>query len=207
MNTRAAVPLTLAFAIAASAAPAQVLSTADTLGRGTQSVFVSDNRIFVDGARLHILVGQYVRGLTDRVDLYLLASDTRTDDESGETVLDQASVGGGVNWRLGRWRGFGASLFGVASTPLNRRDQSCDVLANPALIVSRVVVPGRLAVYSGVNALVPIGHRSRGWFTPTKTQVNVPAGAMVMLGKWAVFGEADIGHLKALGVGLSRTWS
>ena len=98
------------------------------------------------------------------------------------------------------------SLFGVAAVPLNRRDQACDVLVNPALIVSRVVVPDRLALYSGVNALVPVGHRARGWFTPTKTQVNVPAGAMVMLGRWALFGEADIGHLKALGVGVARTF-
>ncbi len=206
MNMRAAVVVALVLAFTASGASAQVLSTADTLGKGTQAIFASDNQIFVDSARIHILVGQYVRGLTDRVDLYLLASDTRTDDEAGETVLNQASVGGGVNWRLARWKGFGTSLFVVASTPLNRRDQSCDVLANPALIVSRVVIPSRLALYSGVNALVPIGHRSRGWFTPTVTRVNVPAGVMWMLDKWAIFGEADIGHLKAVGAGVARTW-
>jgi len=26
-----------------------------------------------------------------------------------------------------------------------------------------------------------------------------------MLGKWGVFGEADVGHLKAVGFGLART--
>ncbi len=197
-------PLALAAALVASTAGAQVLTTADTLGQGAQSVFLSENRIFVDGARLHIIVGQYVRGVRKDVDVYLLAGSTRTDDETGSCVLSQSWVGGGGNWKLGQWRGFSASLFGVASVPLNRRDQASDVLANPALVVSRVVVADRLALYTGVNALVPIGHHSRGWFTPPDTKVNVPAGALFMLGKWALFAEADIGHLKALGAGLSR---
>ncbi len=204
MQRSAIAPLVLAASLVAPGAGAQVLSTADTLGQGAQSVFVSENRIFVDGARLHIIVGQYVRGVRKDLDVYVLVASTRTDDEVGEIVLSQASIGGGANWKLGDWHGFSASLFGVASLPINRRNQASDVLANPAIIVSRVVIPDHLALYSGVNALVPIGHRSRGWFTPPDTKVNVPAGALFMLGKWGLFAEADIGHLKAMGAGLAR---
>ncbi len=196
--------LALAAILVAPAAGAQVLTTADTLGQGAQSLFLSDNRIFVDGARLHIIVGQYVHGVRKDLDLYLLATSTRTDNEAGTCVVSQVSAGGGANWKLGQWHGFSISLFGVATLPLTDRDQASDVLANPAVIVSRVIVADRLALYSGMNALVPIGHRERGWFTPTETQVNVPAGALIMLGKWALFAEADIGHLKAFGAGVAH---
>jgi hypothetical protein len=198
--------LLLALLLAALRTDGQVLTTADTLGRGVQSAFVSENRLFVDGARLHIVIGQYVRGVSDRVDVYVLVGHTRTDDEAGSRVDGQTWIGGGGNWRIARWKGFSASLFGVASLPLDRRSQACTVLVNPALIVSRTVVPDRLALYSGLNALVPVGNRARAWFTPGKTEVNVPAGAMLMLGRWAAFAEADIGHLKALGFGISRTF-
>jgi hypothetical protein len=189
---------------ACTTAHAQVLTTAETLGRGNAGVLLSENRIFVDGARLHLMVGQYVRGLSGRFDLYLVAGTTRTDDEAGVSVLTQAWLGAGGNLGLGQWNGFRASLFGVVSAPVNRRDQASVLLANPALVVSRTVVKNRLVMYTGVNALVPIGYRARGWFTPPDTKVNVPAGALVMFGKWGVFAEADIGHLKALGFGLSR---
>ena len=183
---------------------AQVLTTAETLGKGKQAVLFSENRVFVDDARLHLIVGQYVRGLSDRFDLYLVGGATRTDDETGTSVLTQFWLGVGGNWNLAQWKGFRASLFGVVSVPVTRTDQASDVLANPALVVSRTVVANRLVLYSGLNALVPIGHRERGWFTPPDTKVNVPAGALVMLGPWGVFAEADIGHLKALGFGLAR---
>jgi len=194
----------MVWAVAVCPAGAQVLTTAATLGKGAQGVFASDNWIFVDGARLHIIAGQYVRGVTSRLDVYFVASETRTADEAGEVILSQLSLGIGGNWTVARWKGFSVSLFGIVSVPITRRGQASDVLANPALVVSRTVVKDRLVLYGGVNALVPIGHRSRGWFTPPNTKVNVPAGALVMLGKWGIFGEVDIGPLTAVGVGLSR---
>jgi hypothetical protein len=198
--------LLLLIGLAASPAAAQVLTTADTLGKGAQSVFVSENRLFVDGARLHVAIGQYVRGVAANVDVYVLAGHTRTTDETDTVVQGQSWVGGGGNWRVGRWQGFSVSLFGVASVPLNRRDQACRVLLNPALIVSRTVVRDRLALYTSLNAVLPLGKRERGWFTPTRNEFNVPAGAMLMLGRWAAFAEADLGHLKALGFGIARTF-
>jgi hypothetical protein len=193
------------FASVAAVANAQVLTTADTIGRAKQGVLVSENRIFVDGVRLHIAVAQYVRGISDRFDIYLVAGVTRTDDEPATAVLNQVWLGAGGNWSVGQWKGFRASLFGLVSTPITRRDQASVILANPAVVVSRAIVKDRLALYTGVNALVPIGHPERGWFTPATAQVNVPAGALIMLGKWGVFGEADVGHLKAVGFGLART--
>ncbi len=196
--------IAVSFPFVCGAAEAQILTTAETLGKGKSAVFFSENRIFVDGARLHIIVGQYLRGLSDHFDVYIAAGATRTDDVTATNVITQGWIGGGGNWSVGEWNGFRMSIFGIVSTPFNSRDQASDVLANPAVVISRTVVKDRLALYSGVNALVPIGHREQGWFTPPDTKVNVPIGALIMLGKFGIFAEADIGHLSALGIGLSR---
>ena len=202
MRTVLLVVVALVFA-AVGTSEAQVLTTAETIGRAHQAVLFSENRVFVEGARLHMVVGQYVRGVADHVDIYVVAGATRTDDEAGTSVLNQAWLGAGANWSVGSWRGFRASLFGVVSAPITRRSQASVILANPAVVVSRTIIKDRLALYTGVNALVPVGHADRGWFTPPDTKVNVPAGALIMAGKWGLFVEADIGHLRALGFGLA----
>ena len=46
-----------------------------------------------------------------------------------------------------------------------------DVLANLALVVSRQLT-SQVTLYSGPNLTIPIGHRDRGFFTPTKMQVS-----------------------------------
>ena len=98
-----------------------------------------------------------------------------------------------------------AGVFGLATIPLTHRDEACQVLLNPAVIVS-APLGTRLSVYSGVNALVPIGDRARGIFTPPSTKANAPIGATYAFGPWGVWGEADIGPLRAFGVGLTRIW-
>ena len=182
-------------------AGAQVLSTAETLGRGTSAVLFSDNLVVPgDGiANLNIAYGQYARGLSDRFDLYLSAGGTTTE---GST---QAWVGGGGNLRLARFRKAALSLFTIASVPLTHRDEACRVLLNPALIVS-VPAGAKLSLYSGINTLVPIGDRSRGIFTPPSTKVNAPIGASYAIGRWGLWGEADFGTLRAFGAALTRTF-
>jgi hypothetical protein len=195
---KALIPAAL-FLLAAVSADAQVLSTAETLGKGKSGLLVSDN-VIVPGAgipNLNIAYGEFARGLTDRVDLYLAAGETRTD---GET---QWWAGGGGNVRLARIRKLSVSFFSIATVPLTRHDEACRVLWNPALIVS-VPLNTSLTIYSGVNALVPIGDRLRGVFTPPATKVNVPAGVTYAIGPWGLWTEVDIGPLKAVGVGLTR---
>jgi hypothetical protein len=186
---------------AAASADAQVLATAETLGAGKSGMLLAEN-IIVPGdgvANLNNAFGQFARGLSNRFDLYLAAGATTTE---GST---QAWVGGGGNLRLVRISKAAVSLFGIATVPLNRRDEACQVLLNPALIVS-APLGAKLSVYSGVNALVPIGDRARGIFTPPSTQVNAPIGAAYAMGSWGLWGEADLGPLRAFGVGLTRIW-
>jgi hypothetical protein len=185
----------------AAAADAQVLSTAETLGKGKSGLLLSDNLI-VPGdniAHLNIAYAEFARGLSDRFDLYLAAGETTTE---GST---QTWIGGGGNLRLARIGKLSLSLFNVASVPLNRRGEASLVLWNPALIASAPLT-AKLAVYSGVNALVPIGERERGYFTPPSNKVNVPIGATVALGAWGVWGEADFGTLNTVGLGITRVW-
>ena len=185
----------------AARADAQVLATAETLGRGKSAVLLTDNVIVPgDGiANLNIAYGQYARGLHDRADLYLSLGETTTE---GST---QVWLGGGGNVRLARIRRVALSLFAVASVPLNHRDQACQVLLNPALIVSAPLGP-KASVYSGVNSLVPIGDRARGIFTPPSVKVNAPIGATYAIGAWGLWGEADVGNLRAVGFGVSRVF-
>jgi hypothetical protein len=177
---------------------AQVLSTAETLGKGTSALLFSDNVIVPGGdvANLNIAYGQYARGLHERFDLYLSTGATTTE---GST---QAWIGGGGNLRLVRIRKMSVSLFTIATVPLTHRDKACLVLLNPALIVS-APLNTKLSVYSGVNSLVPIGERARGSFTPPSTKVNAPIGATYARGRWGLWGEADFGTLRAFGAALT----
>lgn len=182
-------------------AAAQVLTTGDTLGRGKSGVLFTDN-VIIPGhgiAHLNIAYAEFARGLSDRFDLYLSGGETTTEGAS------QAWAGGGGNLRLAHVRKAAVSLFAVASVPFNRRDEACQLLLNPAIVVSGPIT-ARLAVYSGVNALVPIGDRARGVFTPPSAKVNVPIGATYALGSWGIWGEIDVGTLDAVGVGITRVF-
>ena len=191
--------LVLLLALWTGVANAQVLTIGETLGRGKAGLLLSDNVIVPgDGIpNLNIAYGLFAKGLTDRFDLYLSAGEATTE---GAT---QAFVGGGWNVRLVRISKATVSFFNVATIPLTRRDEACRVLLNPALVVS-APLGTKVVVYSGLNALVPIGDRARGIFTPPSTKTNVPIGATYAIGKWGLWGEVDFGNLHAFGVGLTR---
>lgn len=187
--------------LAAGQAGAQVLTTADTLGKGKSGILLTDNVIVPGDGIAHLNIGyaEFARGVSDRFDLYLSGGETTTE---GST---QWWAGGGGNLRLARVRKAAVSLFAVAAIPLNHRDQACTLLLNPAIVVS-APVSARLTVYSGVNMLVPIGERARGIFTPPSTKVNLPIGATYAIGAWGLWGEADFGTLGAAGIGVSRVF-
>lgn len=156
---------------AAAEVDAQVLTIGETLGKGKAGLLLADNVVVPgDGIpTLNIAYGLFARGLSDRFDLYLSAGGATTE---GAT---QAFVGGGWNFRLVRIRKATVSFFNVATIPLNRRDEACRILFNPALVVSAPLGP-KVVVYSGLNALVPVGDRARGIFTPPSVKTNVPIG-------------------------------
>ena len=154
-----------------------MLTIGETLGKGKSGLLLSDNLIAPgDGIpTLNIAYALWAKGLSDRFDLYLSAGETTTD---GAT---QGWLGAGGNLRLIRVKKMTLSLYSVASVALNRRDQACQVLLNPALVASVPIGP-KVVVYSGLNGLVPIGDRARGIFTPPSTKTNVPIGATYAIG-------------------------
>jgi hypothetical protein len=190
-----------AFAVllCARCAAAQVLTTGDTIGKGKTGMLLTENGVFVDDVRLNIAYGELVRGLSSRFDLYIAGGATTTE---GET---QAWVGSGGNLHVLSFRRLSVSAYNVASVALTRRDEACDVLLNSALVAS-VSAGSRVFLYSGVNSLIPIGHRARGVFTPPDSKFNVPIGATVLFGRWGLWGEFDAGPLHALGVGVSAVF-
>jgi len=201
MRIRPALVAALLSLAAPQALDAQVLTIGETLGKGKSGVLLTDNVIVPgDGiSNLNIAYGEFARGLSDRFDLYLAAGETTTD---GAT---QVWLGGGGNLRLVRIQKVTVSFFSIASVAVNRRDEACQVLWNPALVAS-VPLGRNLTVYSGLNMLVPIGDRARGIFTPPSTKANLPIGATYAFGPWGVWGEGDFGSLRAFGVGLTRVF-
>ena len=178
-----------------------MLTIGETLGKGKSGLLLSDN-VLVPGdgiPNLNIAYGLWAKGLNDRFDLYLSAGETTTE---GTT---QGWLGGGGNLRLIRAKKVAVSLFSVASVALNRRDEACRVLLNPALVVS-APLGAKLTVYSGVNGLIPIGDRARGVFTPPSVKTNMPVGTTYTIGPWGLWGEGDFGTLRAVGFGLTRVF-
>jgi hypothetical protein len=188
-------------ALAPAALEAQVLTIAETLGKGKSGLLLSDNVIVPgDGIpNLNIAYAEWAKGLTDRFDLYLSAGETTTERTT------QAWVGGGGNLRLIRIRKVSLSFFSVVSVPLNKREQACHVLFNPAIVVS-APLGSKLAVYSGLNGLIPIGHREGAVFTPPSAKTNVPVGGTYAIGPWGLWLEGDFGNLRAAGLGLTRVF-
>ena len=176
-----------------------MLTIGETLGKGKSGLLLSENVIVPgDGIpNLNIAYGLWAKGLTGRFDLYLSAGETTTE---GET---QWWLGGGGNLRLLRVKKVAVSLFSIASVALNRRDEACQVLLNPALVAS-APLGAKLVVYSGINGLIPIGDRARGIFTPPSAKTNVPIGATYAIGPWGLWAEGDFGNLRAFGFGLTR---
>jgi hypothetical protein len=180
-------------------AAAQVLTTAETLGKGTQAVAVSWSRIYDSGEVLNIPYLTYSRGLSSRFDVYAMAGETFIAD------LNQGWVGLGANARIVRSEKVSVSVFAVASAPVERIQQSSTALVNAALLISRPIV-GPVTLYSGLNALIPVGAISRGVFTPIENKVTVPIGSSFVLGKWNILAEADFGQLTSFGLALALVW-
>jgi hypothetical protein len=191
--------IALALLSISASASAQVLATADTLGKGKQAVMISENHLYDADVDLNIVYAMYIRGLTPRFDLYVSVGETHILGE------DQAFVGAGGNIKLVSFAGNSVSLFAVASTPLHRRSEAAAVLLNPALVISRAL-GAKVSLYSGLNALVRISPHSDDVFSPLENKVNVPAGIAVTLGNWGVFAEADFGNIKAVGASMSRVF-
>jgi len=180
-----------------ASAEAQVLTIGETQGKGKNGILVSDTIVLpADGNNAF---GQFSRGLSERFDLYLAGGAATT---AGST---QGWLGAGGTLRLARAGKASVALFNLATVPLNRREQACQLLWNPAVVVSAPASKA-LTLYTGVNALVPIGDRARGVFTPTSTKVNVPIGATYAIGAWGLWGEVDFGNLNTAGIGLTKLW-
>jgi len=200
--------MTLLLVVCVGVAPAsgQVLVTGEPGGSGVQAVVVTANLISVkDFGTLKNFWAEYGYGLTDRVDMFAAYGVISV---FGET---QHYFSGGTNIGLlqRRRHGLDVSFFNNVSVPLTRRDEAATLLGTFAFVASRPVKIGSLSVtpYGGFEALVPIGHRARGVFTPVETLHAAIAGAAIPLGKtWTAFVEYDPGpRLRSGGAGIAVT--
>lgn len=189
-----------------SSASAQVLATAETGGKGGQAVLFSANGLLPEGLKLFNVYGQYIYGVTDRLDVGPIYGNI--------TALGRTQHYVGLGWNLTLLRRsqtfVDVSLFGTATVPLNSRNDASTVLATPALVVSRPLTLNGKAVnlYSGLNTNVPVGQRTDKLFTLPETVWNVPVGiSTAVSGNWLLYAETDVHNgIKAVGIGLVRTF-
>lgn len=185
---------------AAGVSIAQVLTTAQTSGKGGQAIMLTENRLTLEGISVHVPYVMYVRGLAKNFDLYVLAGDTHITGE------DQSFSGLGGNLHLIKAGKFDISLFSTASTGLHRRSEAATALLDMATIVSYQASKS-WAFYSGLNSLVPVGAIRGKLFTPASYKVNIPVGTAWTKGKYAVFAEIDLGaHSRATGIAIARSF-
>jgi hypothetical protein len=165
---------------------AQVLTTAETLGKG-RAVTAAENHLWVDGASINGAWVEYAYALSPRFDLYLYP--VWTISTGGQ---NQQCFGIGGNFHLFQYHRIDAALFNVWSTPLSRQKQASTVLSDVAPIVNYEFKNKKWPVpYSGLNFVFPVGATSRGPFTPPGKEVNVPAGAAFSWRKMTFFIEGD----------------
>ena len=183
---------------------AQVLITGETGGAGAQAVAVAANLIQPkDFGTLANFWAQYGYGVADRVDAFVTYGNISV---FGET---QHYVGVGSNIAVLRrgQHGLDLSVFDNVSVPVTRRNQAATLLVTLALVASRPVKLGSVAItpYGGFNTVAPIGQRALGVFTPVETLHTGIAGVAIPLGKtWSAFVEYDPGpNLRSGGVGLA----
>ena len=176
---------------------AQVISTAETSGRGKTTFLgsVNGNRYAgVNGTGGYFWAG---RGMTDSFDLFTI------DGWSTVPGATQAWVGAGSNLRFAKLAGWDMSLYQYATTPVNRRGMASTLLYDACWINSRHVGP--VVPYVGLNAVVPIGNRNQSAFTPPKTEYTLPIGLSVPSGKAFLYFEADVGKMMVFSAGVSLT--
>ena len=201
-----AVLVTLSGLFLASSVSAQVLATGETGGKGNHAVLLSANAIVPDGLSLLNVFGQYIYGVTDRLDVGPVYGNV--------SALGRTQHYVGVSWNLNLLRRsqtfVDVSFFGVVTVPLNKRGEASTVFTAPAIIVSRPVnIKGRpINLYSGFNTNAPISQRADKLFTPPETVWNIPVGLSVAVsGKWMICAEVDIhNNVNAFGAGLIRTF-
>lgn len=185
---------------------AQVLATGETGGKGGQAVFLTANGLYPEGLSLFNANVQYSFGLTDKVDVVAIYGNISALGENQH----YAGFGWNVNLLKRNQALVDVSFFNTVTFPVSRRSESSTVLLTPALVVSRpVTIAGRtVAIYTGLNSVVPIGNIQDKLFTPPETLLNVPAGVSVVLSKkWVTYVEYDYGsNLSSVGVGILRVF-
>lgn len=189
-------------------ANAQVLVTAETGGKGSQSLFFTANSLLPEGISFFNANIQYSFGLNNKVDLMVIYGNISAPGLS----RNQNYVGIGWNVSLLKRKNtfVDVSFFNTINTPIDERNDASTVLMTPALIVSRPVKIKSLNVilYSGLNSSLPIGSVKNKFFTPPETFLNIPIGiTMPIYKKWSEYIEYDYGtNLKSFGLGILKVF-
>lgn len=189
---------TVVLLFVAAVLPAQIISTAETSGRGKTTYILAPNLSSYAGSRGN---GGYIwlgHGLTDNFDFFTIDGWSTT----GEAT--QFWLGLGSNTHFGKVAGVDVGLYDYVTMPVTRRREASTVFLNVALVASKHVGP--VVPYLGANANVPLGHAAEQCvFTPPKTELNFPIGIAIPIGKYCFYGEVDAGRLRVYGVGISLT--
>ncbi|HEY4506581.1 MAG TPA: hypothetical protein VJH71_00205 [Candidatus Paceibacterota bacterium] len=204
MNWKTTGKLFFAFIVLALAqsAFAQFQFTAETGGKGSQSLLFSANAVQPNNfTTMGNFWTAYTTGVHNKVDAFALYGNITA---FGQT---QHYWGGGSNISLLNRKqvGFDASFFNMATMPFNKQGKSSTALVLIGPIVSRPLNRTKsLVLYGGILSTIPVGQRSDKLFTPS-TPVNVGSVGLVtrLSSNVQLMTEYNQGpNQKNLGVGL-----
>jgi hypothetical protein len=206
LTVRQVTLLVVCWLAGAVTASGQVLLTGETGGSGAQAVSVTANLISAKGfGDLTNFWGQFGYGVTDRVDIFATYGAITV---FGKTQ-HYASVGSNVGILQHRQHGLDVSFFSSLSVPMTRRDEAATLLLTVAFVASHPLNLGSLLVtpYGGLEAVIPVGDRARGVFTPVETLHAGIVGVAIPLRKtWTASVEYNPGpSLRSGGVGIAVT--
>lgn len=184
--------------IVASVSFAQVMSTADTLGKGKNALFLGTAPTWVSGGDMGTAnFVQVWHGFTDRIDGFC--------GVAVFTVPDQAQANGlcGINANLVQVKPkddpkapskFSVSTFQMVATGLHARKDSSTFWWYPAVIANTNVPVGKttLSPYVGYAVTVPVGNIENKVFTFDQPVHNVPVGLAITRGRFVFFAEYDV---------------
>ncbi|MCX6797403.1 MAG: hypothetical protein NTX98_02915 [Candidatus Doudnabacteria bacterium] len=177
-------------------ASAQILTTAEPLGKGKRTAFVSSAALQVkDYTTLTSSNAQFIYGLHDRLDMYVGGGLTTAVGRVQKYAFLGANMG---LWKNEKW--FSVSTYHVFLIPVDRHSEACGLLWLPSIVVSKnlVVKKFKLTPYSGYLLTLPLGHTDGKRFTPPSPTHNLAAGVMIPRGQWSFFAEYCFGKTQEI---------
>lgn len=168
---------------------AQMVNTADTMGKGNTSTSVAYSYLRDPNFSQHNSFIAQGLGITDKSDVFGGIGITTIKPNGAETTKTQSSIFGGGKINITQKDSLPKiSLLSLLSTPLDKRNEGtttlyCGLVASKKLKVKNF----EFTPYGGFSTLIPLGDSQDKLFTPPTPQQSIATGVYKDLGHGTAF--------------------